>query len=219
MRKTVSISIFLSLLSLLSHAPSQSLFVSDLVRSEDSLANTAVTVEGRGGLIITGTGDPLAGSTVDLNSADAWLRMTGFTPSQASASFLRRVRVRGAVATAGGNVRVVQYGEGAIVLPQGDDFSPLEIFSERHVVGDTKRLTAYTKYNSALLGSSTSTFRSFHLKRGHMVAFATQENGEGTSRCYVAADGDLEIGRLPAVREDSLHFVWIIPWRWVSKKA
>ena len=216
MRSNLIIGVFLTLLS---PALSQSLFISDSVRTEASLTNTAVTVDGRGGLVITGTGDPLAGCTVNLNSADAWLRMTEFKPSQLSASFLSRVRVQGVAVTAGGNARVVQYGEGAIVMPQGDDFAPLEIFSERYFAGGAKPLTAYTEYNNALLGSSTTAFRSFRLKRGYMVTFATQENGTGTSRCYVAADGDLEIGRLPAALEDDLHFVRVFPWRWVTKKG
>jgi hypothetical protein len=216
MRSILSIGLFLALLP---SAFAQSLFISESVRREASLTNTAVTVEGRGGLVITGTGDPLAGTTVNLDSADAWLLMTEFPPSQVSASFLSRVHVQGAPATAGVNVRVVQYGEGAIVVPQGDDFVPLEVFNERYFVGSPKQLTAYTKYNNALLGSTTTAFRSFRLKRGYMVTFATQENGTGTSRCYVAADGDLEIGRLPASLEDDLHFVRVFPWRWGTKKG
>ena len=39
---------------------------------------------------------------------------------------------------------------------------------------------------------------SFKLKRGYMATFAEFETGNGQSRNYVAADGDMEISVLPA---------------------
>ncbi|MEZ5304078.1 MAG: glycosyl hydrolase [Verrucomicrobiales bacterium] len=105
------------------------------------------------------------------------------------------------------------------MLPHGDAFAPLEVFPERYFAGRSKRLSSYTAYGNALLGDTASAFRSFRLKRGYLATFATEENGTGTSRCYVAADGDLEIGRLPSALEDNLHYVRIFPWRWVTKKG
>ncbi|MCX7723607.1 MAG: glycoside hydrolase family protein, partial [Verrucomicrobiae bacterium] len=51
------------------------------------------------------------------------------------------------------------------------------------------------------------------------ATLAQNENGTGASRCYVAQDGDLEVGILPLQLEGAVRFVRIFPWRWVSKKG
>src|SRR5437870_4171148 len=109
-------------------ARAQTLDIRDAVRTYATLTNTTVTMSGRAELRITGTGDPIPGCVIQLNSPDAWLLMTGILPSQAASTFLSRVRVNGANAALDGNCRVVQYGQGAVVIPQGPDFAPLEIF-------------------------------------------------------------------------------------------
>jgi hypothetical protein len=197
----------------------QTLDVHDAVRFYATLSNTTVTMTGRAELRITGAGDPIAGSVIHLNSPDAWLLMTGIAPSQVAATFLSRVRVNGANAVLDSNVRVVQHAQGAVVIPQAPDFSPLEVFDGRHFTGPSKKLDSYVAYNSALLGSMSSNVASFKLKRGYMVTFAQEENGTGISRNYVAQDGDLEVGRLPAALENNIRYVRIFPWRWVGKKG
>ncbi len=197
----------------------QTLDIRDAVKTYATLSNTTVTMSGRAELRITGTGDPIPGSVIHLNSPDAWLLMTGLAPSQVASTFLSRVRVNGANAVLDSNVRVAKYAQGAVVIPHTPSFSPLEVFDGRHFTGPSKRLNSYVEYDSASLGSMAAAIGSFKLKRGYMATFAQQENGTGISRCYVAQDGDLEAARLPAALENSIRFVRIFPWRWVSKKG
>jgi hypothetical protein len=176
-------------------------------------------MSGRAELRITGTGDPIPGTVIHLNSLDAWVLMTGLAPSQVASAFLSRVRVNGANAVLDSNARVAQYGQGAIIIPHTPSFSPLEVFDGRYFTGPSRRLNSYVDYDNASLGSMVAAIGSFKLKRGYMATFAQQENGTGISRCYVAQDGDLEVGRLPAALENSIRFVRVFPWRWVSKKG
>ncbi len=117
------------------------------------------------------------------------------------------------------NVRVVQFAQGAVVIPHAPDFAPLEVFDGRHFTGPSRKLDLYVQYNVAQLGAMATNVASFKLKRGYQVTFASQENGTGSSRNYVAQDGDLEVSRLPASLENSIRFVRVFPWRWVSKKG
>ncbi len=200
-------------------AASQTLDIHDAVRTYATLSNTTVTMSGRAELRITGTGDPIPGSVIHLNSPDAWLLMTELAPSQVASTFLSRVRVNGANAVLDSNVRVAQYAQGAVVIPQAPNFSPLEVFDGRFFTGSSRRLNSYVEYESASLGTMATAIGSFKLKRGYTATFAQQENGTGISRNYVAQDGDLEVGLLPAALENNIRYVRVFPWRWVGKKG
>ena len=207
----------LLLFTLAAHA--QTLSIHDGVRTFPTLTNTTVTLSGRAELRISGAGNPIAGSIIHLDSPDAWLLMTGIPPSQVASTFLSRVRVNGANAVLDGNVRVVQYAEGAVVIPHGPGFSPLEVFSGRYFTGSSRRLDSFVAYDAASLGSMSFALGSFKLKRGYMATLAQHENGTGTSKCHVAQDGDLEVGLLPSILETNTHYVRVFPWRWASKKG
>lgn len=200
-------------------ATAQSLDIHDAVRTYAALTNTTVTMSGRAELRVTGTGDPIPGCVIQLNSPEAWMLMTSILPSQVASTFLSRVRVNGMNAVIDSNCRVVQYAQGAVIIPHGPDFTPLEIFSKRFFTGSPKRLNSYLAYNNASLGSMATAIGSFKLKRGYTATFAQNENGTGISRNYVAQDGDLEVGLLPSSLENNVHFVRIFPWRWTSKKG
>ncbi len=200
-------------------ARAQTLAIHDDIQTLATLTNTTVTLTGRAELRITGTGDPLPGCVVHLNSPDSMLLLTGIVPSATASTFLSRIRVEGAVAVSGGNVRVVQYAHGTAVVPHSPDFAPLEVFDGRYFTGASKFLTQYTAYKNALLGTMTAAIGSFKLKRGYMATFATQESGAGISRNYVAQDGDLEISLLPTTLENAVRFVRVFPWRWTGKKG
>lgn len=197
----------------------QTLAVNNNVVKAATLLSTTVTLTGKSELQISGTGDPLAGSVVHLNSPDAWLILTNFPPSQVVSTFLSRVRVNGAAAVADTNVRVAQFGMGAVVIPHAPTYQPLEIFDGRSMTGMSKALGLYTYYTDNNLGLLRGVVSSFRLKRGYMATFAQQPNGTGMSRVYVAQDGDLDVAVLPSGLENAVRFVRVVPWRWIGKKG
>lgn len=204
----------------LTAAHGQTISVQDDIRKVTSVASgTTITLAGRSELRVSDSGDPLPGCTVNLNSPDAWLVMSSFSPSQTVSTFLPRVRINGSAAALGQNVRVVQYGNGAVVIPHASTFTPMEIFSERGFGGASKALKTYTYYNNSNLGSLRSAVRSFRLKRGYMATIAQQENGMGASKVYIAQDADLEMSALPATFDRQIAFIRVFPWRWVGKKG
>lgn len=184
-----------------------------------SLTDTTVTMTGRSELDLTGSGDPLAGCLIHLNSPDAWLFLRGIRPFTVSGSFLGRIRVNGANANTPTNVRVVQHGGGTVVIPHGPSFTPLAIHTERRFQGDSLSLPLHAYHNNSNLGALAGNVRSFRLKRGYMATMARNEDGTGPSRVFIAQDDDLDVTDMPADLGHSVRFIRVFPWRWVAKKG
>jgi autotransporter-associated beta strand protein len=200
-------------------ASAQSLVITNGVQSFTGLTNTTVTMSNRCELRVADTNSPIPGCLINLNSPDAFFVMQNIKPSVVVASYLSQVRISGAMAVADNNCRVVQYGIGSVVVPHASSFQPLQVFSGPHFTGAATFLSKYVYYTGTGLGAFNANIRSFKLKRGYTATFAQNENGSGLSRNYVAADGDMEVSVLPANFDNTVRFVYVVPWRWVDKKG
>lgn len=196
----------------------QTINITGGIQTYTALANTTVNMTNRCELRVTSATGPLTGCTINLNSVDAYLVLPGVKPSVVAATYLGQVRINGVAAVADVNCRVVQYAMGAVVVPHPPSFQPLTVYSGPNFTGASMTLGQYTYYTSAL-GSLYANVSSLRLKRGYMATLAQNENGTGISKCYVAQDGDLEISVLPADFDHSVRFVYVLPWRWSSKKG
>ncbi len=208
-----------SLLATVSHTSRPELSIHNEVQVHETLADYHVIMSGRSELHITSGSDPASNASFDLNSEDAWLFFSAKPPSEVAGDFLGQVRVHGAPAVLDENVRVVQFANGAVIIPHGPEFEPLEVFSGIQFSGQSTRLGLYAYNNDVTLGAVPNGIRSFRLRRGYMMTVAQNEDGTGISRNYVAQDGDLEVGMLPSDLDKEIGFVRVFPWRWVSKKG
>jgi len=206
-------------LAIVPSAPSvaQTLTITTGIQKYGSLTNTTVNMSGRCELWVTNAFMPLSGCTINLNAINAWLFLPGVKPSLVVAStYLHQVRVNGVAAEADSNVRVVQYGQGGtVVIPQSSTFQPLTVFTGTEFSGTATQYGQSAYYK----GSTLTNVSSFKLKRGYQVVFAQSADGKNYSQCYVAQDGDLEIGVLPATLDQLVQFIYVTPWRWTSKKG
>jgi autotransporter-associated beta strand protein len=201
-------------LSLVANA--QTLTLTNGVQKYASLTSTTANLSGRCELWVTNAATPLAGCTINLNSTDAWLFLPGIKPSAVVSTYLSQVLVGGAGAVADSNVRVVQYGQnGAIVIPQSSSFQPLTVFTGAEFTGTATSCSQWANYT----GTAYTNISSFKLKRGYQAVLAQSANGANYSKCYVAQDGDLEVGVLPATLGQQVQFIYVTPWRWTSKKG
>ena len=198
---------------------SQTLSISNGVHTYSALTNTTVMMTGRCELRLNIASNALQNSIVHLNSPDAWLLFANLRPSQVTATQLGSLRVNGANAVSGGNVRVDEFGPGTVVIPHPATYRPLQVFSTPHFLGLSTNLGLYTYHTNALLGAFDTAIRSFRLKRGYMATFAQTESGGGASRVFVAQDGDLDVGMLAPNLDRAARFVRVFPWRWASKKG
>ncbi|MBR4758354.1 MAG: hypothetical protein IK084_06055, partial [Bacteroidaceae bacterium] len=124
----------------------------------------------------------------------------------------------------GVNCQVRMYNKGTIILPyvEGDGTAILTTYT-----GTNQSGTSYTNYSTGHSGGFMKTlteaqglnnFKSFKLKRGYMVTFATGTGGWGYSRCFVAAYEDLTMD-LPAVLAGNVSSYRIFPFYNFSKSA
>jgi hypothetical protein len=197
----------------------QTLSVNNDIHRAATLASTTATLTGYSELHVTGASSPITGSTIHLNSPDSWFFLDNILPSQVASTYLSQVRVNGANAVLDSNVRVVQYGQGAVVIPHAPGFAPLTVYADANFGGASTTLAQYAAHNAASLGSFSNSISSLKLKRGYMATVAVEENGTGVSRNYVAQDGDIEIPILPSGLDNTIKFVRVFPWRWTAKKG
>ncbi len=197
-------------------AGAQTLTITNGVQKYGSLTGTTVSMSDKCELWVTNSSAPLSGCTINLNSVDAWVFLPGIKPSVVVSTYLSQMRVNGGPAFADSSVRIVQYGQnGAIVIPQSSSFQPLSVFSQREFGGTSTPYSPWTYYT----GNGITNVSSFRLKRGYQVVFAQSPDGKNYSKCYVAQDGDLEIGVLPVTLDKQVQFIYVTPWRWTSKKG
>jgi autotransporter-associated beta strand protein len=196
-------------------AGAQTIAITNGVQKYAALTGATINMSGKCELWVTNA-SPLSGCTINLNSGDTWLFLPGVKPSVTAAMYLGQVKVNGAAAVADGNVRVVQYGQnGAVVIPQPSSFRPLTAFTGAEFTGAATQYGQWTYYT----GGGIANIRSFKLKRGYQAVFAQSADGKHFSQCYVAQDGDLEIGALPSTLDKQVQFIYVTLWRWTGKKG
>lgn len=198
----------------------QALVVTNGVRVFPALTNTMVTLGGYGEVRVEAASNPLPGSEIHLDSADAFFVFLNVRPSVVAAQYLGQFRILQEPAVADGNCRVVTYGgAGTIVMAHRPSLQPLQIFDGPNGSGMSLRLGQQAYYRGAGLGPWNGRIRSFRLQRGYMATLAQTEEGGGLSRNFVAQDADLEVSLLPAGLENSVRYVYVAPWRWPGKKG
>jgi autotransporter-associated beta strand protein len=201
-------------------ASALTLNINDQSQTFATLTNTTVSMTGRSELHITGTSNPISGSVISLDSPDAWFFMTNVKPSVVNSTYLGQIRVNGAAAVLGTNVRVVQYELGTVVIPHAPSYQPFQAFTGPNFTGSSRSFGQYTYYNTpGALAEMNRNISSFRLKRGYMATVATRADGGGSSKVYIAQDHDIDVGILPGAFDNAIQFVRVFPWRWVSKKG
>lgn len=175
-----------------------------VVRSQNPFANTSLKVD------IT-------------NTDHAVLIFEAVKPSDVIKNYLLQVCIKGAKAVDGTNCRVKPYAAGTIILPYTASQSPLVCYSEANFGG-----TVFSGYSLGNTGGYMNTLssaqgnnniRSFRLKRGFMVTFATGTSGWGYSRCFIADNKDLEVPVMPAVLNGKVSSYRLFEWFDVQKKG
>ncbi|MBP5514249.1 MAG: hypothetical protein J6Y04_05700 [Bacteroidaceae bacterium] len=138
-------------------------------------------------------------------------------PSVVINEWLSYIRINGARAVDGTNCQVKMYNKGSIILPySASGFTPLTCYSGTNYSG-TACNTYSTGSNGGYMRTLTdanllNNIRSFKLKRGYMVTFATGTSGYGYSRCFIADKEDLEFSTLPPVLDGKISSYRLFKW-------
>ena len=161
---------------------------------------------------------PFTGSgIVNITNTDhAVLILSSVKPSAATRYLTQNVRINGERAVNNTNCQLKLYNHGCIIMPYASDIKPLTVYSEQNFGGESCNdfgLENTGGYMNTLTAAKLNNrIRSFKLKRGYMVTFANKASGRGYSRCFIAADRDLEMATLPGVLDNSITSYRVFKW-------
>lgn len=197
--------------------------MADNVTTTVSQVTTNVTLANDVDYHITSTTPFTTTGSIDITNTDhAVVIFDNLQPSEVSGGQLAFVKINGAKATNGGNCQVRIYGDGAMILPYGNATKPLTTYTEADFQGESCNdydLSSTGGYMNTLTDAQLNNrIVSFKLKRGYMVTFSLRANGRGYSRCFVAANADLEMN-LPALMKNRVSSYRVFKWNDVSKKG
>lgn len=161
--------------------------------------------------------NPFSNSSVSLNQTDAWLFLDNIKPSLVLDSFASNILIHGVPLNNGVNGRVAIYSHGAVIMPHGINFKPLTIFTGKNFTGDSLQLMIQTYYTN--LDTLDNAIKSFKLKRGYMATFASNADGSGYSRVFIADDEDIILDVMPEELNGTVSFIRVFKHQWVSKKG
>lgn len=117
------------------------------------------------------------------------------------------------------SVQVRVHGHGSIVYPYSSSINPLTIYTAENYAGENS--SDFAVGNSIYLNKDTynNKIKSFKLKRGYMVCFATSQDGKGYSRVFVADDNDLYFPSLPGELKGKISLIRISKWNSTDKRG
>jgi len=189
-----------------------------------SQVSSTVTLSDDVDYIITSSTPFVDGGLVNITNTDhAVLILDKIKPSKIT-TWLKYIQINGEKAVDGTNCQVKLYNLGCIVLPYagGNKFKPLTVYSEPNFEGDMCNdfgLEHTDGYMNTLTDAKLNNrISSFKLKRGYMVTFSLKAGGRGYSRCFIAADADIEMAQMPAIMNNSITSYRVFKWYDAGKK-
>ncbi len=187
---------------------------------------TSVTVSNDVDYIVNGEEPFGEEGMVDLlNTEHAVLIIERLKPSKVIGALLAsHVRINGAKAQNGVNCQVRLYGtRGSMILPYAKDMKPLTVYTGQNFTGESANNFGLENDGGYMVTMTdkqlNNRIRSFRLKRGYMVTFATQKSGYGYQRCFIANDQDVEMSTLPQILDEKITSYRIFKWNTAGKKG
>ena len=134
------------------------------------------------------------------------------------------VQINGQVARNNVNCQVRLYGtRGSMILPYSTSDKPLTVYSEQNFGGESCNSFGLENDGGYMVtltdAKLNNRIRSFRLKRGYMVTFATGKSGYGYQRCFIANSEDLEMASLPTILDNKITSYRIFKWNTAGKKG
>lgn len=158
---------------------------------------------------------------INFTSGIGWIKTTNYSPRLVSISNLGQIKVNGANSVYKTNLRLDNYYlKGCVIRSNEASTAPLMVFNGANLQG-ASALIPMNKIQSseAIPGAMNNKIESFLLKKGFMVTVADNPDGTGSSKNYIASESDLVINALPKLLQNSISFLRVLPWNWVTKKG
>lgn len=170
--------------------------------------------------LILHASEPLgAEASLKLEDAHSWIKLLYVNPVEAAVGFISKITSEGLALTIGTDVLVNQYYyDGSLIRLKDANFKPLTLFDNAGQDGQAFYVPTDQVYGRTQFGSFENKATSFRLERGYMATMAIFQNGTGKSEVFIASEEPLEID-LPMALNNTVSFVRVMPWNWVTKKG
>ena len=195
----------------------ETIYITGTVTNTNAFVDKEVIIPGKSELHIAASVKPLTNSIIKIEHEDAWVFFTNIRPQVIVDSVLPNVFINGVQAQNRKNARVAIYRHGAVLMPHGEDYQPLTIYTDRSYGGESRKLDIFNIHND--LKEFDNRTRSFKLKRGYMATLANNPDGTGFSRVFIADNADLEISTMTSFLDQTVSFIRVFNWEWVTKKG
>ena len=209
----------LTSVNLMSQSPRTQINIDGNTVQVSGYTDKEVIITGKSNVFIQSTSakSSLVNSIVRLNGEDAWLYFPNIRPTTVIDSLLSSIYVNQTAAINRTNVRVIIYKHGTAVVAHSTAYKPLTIYNGQNFTGDSASYSLFTYHNN--LGSMNDRMRSFRLKKGYMATLATNSDGSGYSRVFIADDNDLEFSSFNYLLDANVSFIRVFSWEYVTKKG
>lgn len=183
-----------------------------------------VTITEGGYIELTDT-TPFKSSTprvqVNLTSGIGWVKATNVDARFFQVFFMSNISVNGSSAVYKTNLRLDNYYlKGCVVRSLDVATSPLLVYDAASLQGTAVPIPVNVIHKgNAIPGAMSNKIESFLLRKGFMATFADEADGTGKSKNYIASETDLVINVFPKLLQNSISFIRVMPWNWVTKKG
>ena len=198
-----------------------SLAISSANLNANSLSGGTVTVNEGGYIELSGTTPLLNNVQINFTSGIGWIKTPNYNPSNVSAGNLGQIKVNNITAVYANNLRLDNYYlNGCVIRANLAATTPLTVYDSANLVGTPVGITVNTLHSGAAIANlMNNKIESFILKKGFMLTVAIENDGTGKSKNYIASEADLVINILPQTLQNSISFIRVMPWNWVTKKG
>ncbi len=186
-----------------------------------SISGGSVTINASAYLELSSATPFLNNVQIDFTSGIGWIKTINYLTETIHANNLGQIKVNNAPAIYQTNLRLDHYYEkGCIIRANLASTTPLTVYDNSSLGGASALITINTIHSDTnIAGNMNNNIGSFVLKKGFMVTLADEIDGTGKSANYIASESDLTINTLPFTLRNSISFIRVTPWNWVTKKG
>lgn len=199
-----------------------SLVVGSANLTATSLSGGNVTINSGGYIDLSSTTPFLNAVQINFTSGIGWIRTLNYDATAVSTNNLAQIKVNNAASVYKTNLRLDNYYLNGCVIRANlpTTTTPLTVYDSANLGGTSGLITVNTIHSGAAIANTMNNkTESFLLKKGFMVTFANETDGTGKSKNYIASEEDLVINSLPIYLLNSISFIRVMPWNWVTKKG
>lgn len=160
-----------------------------------------------------------ADTKIDIIGEDAWVFFHMLTPQQVIDRYVKQIYIDGVASIPASNCRITQYYDGTVVIPHRASVRAMYLYSGANLTGLSKFFRVSYSSGTNIGVNNTNKAASMLLKKGYMAVIAQNQNGTGPNKVYIAEDSDIIINGKINGKNDTVQFVRVTPWRWISKKG